>query len=62
MKIYHIFKNSNIEHNLLIVKISAIKKDLDQYLRFSLHVLNISREGTVSQICYLGPSSYFMKC
>ena len=41
------------------LKISAIIKD--PHLIFSLLVLIVSREGKVSQFCYLGPSFYFMK-
>ena len=28
--------------------------------KFGVLILDIIMEGTVSQICYLGPSSYFM--
>ena len=29
-------------------------------LRFSVWILNVLLEGSVSQICYLGPSFHFM--
>ena len=60
LKIYHYFKNSNFPHHFLKLKISAIIKD--RHLKFSLLVLIVNTEGRVSQIFYLGPSFYFMKC
>ena len=30
-------------------------------MQFYLHILEYVMQGTVSQICYLGPSFYFMK-
>ena len=59
MKICHEVRNSNIWHNVLNVKISAIRRD--PHLELSLRVLNISREGKVVRILYLGPSIDFMK-
>ena len=32
------------------------------HFKFSVSILTIIREGTVSQICYIGPSFYFMHC
>ena len=31
-------------------------------MKFHLHILGYVMKGTVSQIIYLGPSFYFMKC
>ena len=34
----------------------------EQTLKFALPILDISQEGGVSQIFYLRPSFYFVKC
>ena len=53
-------QSQNFPHNLLNFKISAIVKDT--HLKFSVLVLIVRKEGNVSQIFYVGPSFYFMKC
>ena len=53
-------KNLYVHNNFLKLKISAIMKD--PTLNFSLPILDISEEGRVSQLFYLGPSFYFMEC
>ena len=45
---------------LFIFKISAIIKQPD--VRSSLIILDISKEGKLSQISYVGPRFYFVKC
>ena len=53
-------KISNFPHTFFNLKISDIIKDT--HLKLSVSVLIVSREGKMSQILYLGPSFYFMKC
>ena len=59
VKICRELKKTYFHYNSLKVKISAIIKD--PYLKSLLHILYISKEGSVSQILYIGPSFYFMK-
>ena len=60
LKICLIVKISNFPHISFNLNISAIITDT--YLKFSVPVLTVSREGNVSQILYLGPSLNFLKC
>ena len=53
------FKNCNFEKFFLNWIISVI--DRAKFTKFGTHVVKGHSEGTVSQICYLGPSVYFMK-
>ena len=45
----HIFSNVDSSFNIK-----------DRLIKYSLAVLGIMMEGTMSQICYSGPSFYFM--
>ena len=57
VKICYEVKNSNIQHTFLNANISAIIKDL--HLKFSVIVLDIIREGTLSQIFFLFVLNFF---
>ena len=51
---------------ILIFHVLFLNKDIsiivaDIILKFCMLVLHILPEGSVSQICYLGPSFYFMQ-
>ena len=53
-------KNSYFHYNFLKLKISTIMKELT--LKIALSILDINQDGRVSQIFYLRPSFYFVKC
>ena len=53
------FGNCNFQYIFLNWIISGIYGP--KFLKFGTHAVEAHLEGTVSQICYLGPSFYFMK-
>ena len=53
-------ENCNFQYVFLISIVSVIHEA--KFIEFATHLVECHLEGTVSQIVYLGPSFYFMKC
>ena len=53
-------KNKNLIFHVNFLNNDISVTTLDITMKFSMTVLHIHSEGTVSQIVYLGPSFYFM--
>ena len=56
--------NSKLENSLFFLYF--FNKDISvnimtMFLTFSIHIYGSHIEGTVSRICYIGPSLYFMQ-
>ena len=61
-KIYVHKSTQNSIFSLICLNVSSSFNIKDRLLKFSVLVLDMIMEGTVSQIFLLGPSSCFMKC
>ena len=55
-----ISKNKNLIFHVIFLNKDISVTTLDITMKFSMTALHIHSEGSVSQICYLGPSFYFM--
>ena len=53
-------RNKNLIFHVIFLNKDISVTTLDITMQFSMTVLHIHSEGSVSQIVYLGPSFYFM--
>ena len=53
-------KNKNLIFHVIFLNKDISVTTLDITMKFSMTVLHIHSEGSVSQTVYLGPSFYFM--